>query len=133
INDILDFSKVESGYLELESTEFDLEEMLEKTTEILSVRAHGKKLELLTRVAPDIPEYLLGDPGRLRQVLINLIGNAIKFTEAGEIVVQVARDPHESESGHLLFSVSDTGIGIPQDKLQVIFDKFTQADTSNTR
>jgi two-component system sensor histidine kinase/response regulator len=133
INDILDFSKVESGHLELESTEFNLEELVEKTTEILSIRTHSKKIELLTRLAPEIPMYVIGDPGRLRQVLFNLIGNAIKFTETGEIMVQVTADPQGSHRGHLLFAVSDTGVGIPKEKLNSIFEKFTQADSSTTR
>jgi two-component system sensor histidine kinase/response regulator len=133
INDILDFSKVESGHLELESVEFNLEDLVEKSTEILSLRAHSKKLELLTRLAPETPNYVLGDQGRLRQVLFNLIGNAIKFTNEGEIIVQIVEDPHGSDPGHLLFSVRDTGIGIPQDKLESIFEKFTQADSSTTR
>jgi two-component system sensor histidine kinase/response regulator len=133
INDILDFSKVESGHLDLESTEFHIEDLVEKTTEILSIRAHGKKLELLTTLASNLPPYMIGDPGRLRQVLINLIGNAIKFTEQGEIIVRVACDPQGSQRGHLLFSVSDTGVGIPQEKLTSIFEKFTQADSSTTR
>ncbi|NHN35597.1 response regulator [Paenibacillus agricola] len=133
INDILDFSKIEAGHLELESTEFDLEDLVEKATETLSIRAHGKKLELLTRLTPDIPPYVIGDPGRLRQVLFNLIGNAIKFTEKGEIMVQVTVDPKGSNRGDLLFAVTDTGIGISQDKLDSIFEKFTQADSSTTR
>jgi PAS domain S-box-containing protein len=133
INDILDFSKVEAGHLELESTEFNLEELVEKTTEILSIRAHGKKLELLTRLSAEMPAYVIGDPGRLRQVLFNLIGNAIKFTEKGEIMVQVTADPTGSNRGDLMFAVSDTGIGIPQEKLDSIFERFTQADSSTTR
>jgi two-component system sensor histidine kinase/response regulator len=133
INDILDFSKVESGHLELENVEFNLEDLVEKSTEILSLRAHGKKLEILTRLGPETPNCVLGDQGRLRQVLFNLIGNAIKFTNEGEIIVQIVEDPGGSDPGHLLFSVRDTGIGIAQNKLESIFEKFTQADSSTTR
>ncbi|MFC5452495.1 hybrid sensor histidine kinase/response regulator [Paenibacillus aestuarii] len=131
INDILDLSKVEAGHLELEEVDFNLEELIEKTLEILAIRAHGKKLELLSYVAPDISKSICGDPDRLRQVLFNLIGNAIKFTDAGEIVVRVKKDPEHPEM--TLVSVSDTGIGIHPSKLGAIFDLFTQGDSSVTR
>jgi signal transduction histidine kinase len=113
INDILDFSKVEAGQVELEHIEFDLAEVLEKVTEVVAVRAHAKGLELSARIGPGVPAKLTGDPGRLRQILLNLLGNATKFTEQGELSVLVVRGPEESEPGYLHFTVSDTGIGIP--------------------
>jgi two-component system, sensor histidine kinase and response regulator len=141
INDILDLSKIEAGYIELESIDFDLRELLERTAEELSIRAHNKGLELISHILPDVPSHLVGDPVRLRQILVNLVGNAIKFTEKGEVVVHVARqteapshvDGQKEGKIDLFFSVADTGIGIPEDKLQKIFDKFTQADSSTTR
>jgi len=110
INDILDFSKIEAGKLEFESTDIDLRDFLDKTTKILNERAQTKGLTLKTNVAPDVPEYLLGDPHRLRQILINLIGNAIKFTENGEIVLSVKTQAHDHDTVVLNFSVHDTGI-----------------------
>ncbi|MDD5613384.1 MAG: PAS domain S-box protein, partial [Gallionella sp.] len=134
INDILDFSKIESGKLEVESIEFSLEHMLRDTMKSLAVRAHQKNLELLLHIASDAPDRLTGDPGRLRQVIVNLVGNAIKFTGSGEIEVEVVKLP-SGLPGHarLKFSVRDTGIGIPKDKFQTIFESFSQADTSTTR
>ncbi|MGP7818828.1 response regulator [Niallia sp. 01092] len=128
INDVLDFSKIESGYIKLEQAPFDLEEMVGKTAEIMAIRAHAKQLEMLIHVDSSVPKFVLGDADRIRQVLYNLISNAIKFTEHGEIVVSVKKVENE-----YLFSVTDTGIGIPQEKLAAIFDRFTQADTSITR
>ncbi|MDY0186879.1 MAG: response regulator [Syntrophus sp. (in: bacteria)] len=144
INDILDLSKVEAGHLELENVEFDLGEMIERTVEELAIRAHKKNLELVCHLRPDVPLHLIGDPVRLRQILVNLIGNAIKFTEKGEVVVRVSRQEEAGEPVpeqeqekprriELLFSVTDTGIGIPRDKFEEIFDKFTQVDSSTTR
>ncbi len=133
INDILDLSKVESGHLVLESTDFDLGEVLDKTLEIMAVRAREKKLELALRIAPEVPNALVGDPVRLRQVLINLIGNAIKFTEQGEVTVRVECDPEATAAGALRFAVCDTGIGIPEETLELIFAPYTQVDTSTTR
>jgi two-component system sensor histidine kinase/response regulator len=133
INDILDLAKVESGRLRLEETEFDLEEVTERLCDTLGVRAHEKKIELALHVMPDVPRKLLGDQLRLRQVLINLAGNAIKFTERGEVVVTVENDRDRSVAGMLRFSVRDTGIGIPAEKLDTIFESFTQADSSTTR
>lgn len=133
INDILDLSKIEAGHLDLEQTDFELENLLEKTTEVLAVRAHEKNLELACQVAKDVPLDLIGDPNRLRQVVVNLIGNAIKFTEKGEVVVRVERDPQAEKPGFLRFSVKDTGIGIPGDKLHKIFESFSQVDSSTTR
>ena len=138
INDILDISKVEAGHLDLEDIDFDLIEVVEKTCEVIALRAHEKGLELAYHVMPDVPSQLVGDPVRLRQILMNLIGNAIKFTENGEVFVEVKRQgsgPKGQRAGdmELLFSVADTGIGIPPEKVDVIFDSFAQADTSTTR
>jgi len=133
INDILDLSKVESGHLTLENLDFDLGEVLDKTLEIMAIRAHEKGLELALRIAPDVPKLLVGDPARLRQVLINLIGNAIKFTEKGEVIVRVDCDADERVAGALRFAVLDTGIGIPEDARDLIFAPYSQVDTSTTR
>jgi len=134
INDILDFSKIESGKLHVEVIEFSLEVMLRDTLKALAVRAHQKKLELLLHVAPNVPDRIMGDPGRIRQVIVNLVGNAIKFTDQGEIEVAVERlDGAPEAHARLRFSVRDTGIGIPADKFEAIFDSFSQADTSTTR
>ena len=133
INDILDLSKVESGHLTLESLDFDLGEVLDKTLEIMAIRAHEKGLEIALRIAPGVPEALVGDPARLRQVLINLIGNAIKFTEKGEVIVRVECDPNDETPGALRFAVCDTGIGIPEDARELIFAPYSQVDTSTTR
>ena len=129
INDILDFSKVEAGQIELENIEFDLAEVLEEAIEIAAVRARAKGLEISSRIQPAVPTNLIGDPGRLRQILLNLLGNATKFTEHGELSVLVEKQ----EEGTLHFAVSDTGIGIPADRLSTIFDSFSQADASTTR
>ncbi len=133
INDILDLSKVESGHLVLENLDFDLSEVLDKTVEIMAVRAREKKLELALRIAPDVPQALVGDSARLRQVLINLIGNAIKFTEQGEVIVRVELDPEDATAGALRFAVCDTGIGIPEETCELIFAPYSQVDTSTTR
>ncbi len=133
INDILDLSKVESGHLDLELIEFDLSELIDKTSEILALRANEKGLELACHLAADVPCHLIGDPNRLHQVLVNLIGNAIKFTEQGAVVMKIVNDPDLNEPGAIRFSVTDTGIGIPRDKLDTIFDSFTQANTAIAR
>jgi signal transduction histidine kinase len=133
LNDILDLSKVEAGCMELEQIDFDLREVIDKTTEMMALRADEKGLELGCSVAPDVAVDLIGDPNRLRQVLLNLIGNAIKFTQQGEVVLRVIQDPDVSEPGPLRFIVSDTGIGIPADKLDTVFERFVQADSSTTR
>ena len=133
INSVLDLARMESGRLSLEATAFDLVEVVEKITETLAVRADEKQLELAIRFAPGVPTKLVGDPLRLRQVVINLIGNAIKFTEAGEVAVVIEPDPQSQKPGDLRFAVSDTGIGIGADKLANIFSAFTQADSSTTR
>ena len=133
INDILDLSKVESGHLTLESLDFDLGEVLDKTLEIMAVRAHEKGLELALRIAPEVSTALVGDPARLRQVLIDLIGNAIKFTAKGEVIVRVESDPEKRTAGALRFAVCDTGIGIPEEAREQIFAPYSQVDTSTTR
>jgi two-component system, sensor histidine kinase and response regulator len=148
INDLLDFSKIEAGKLELDAAGFSLRAALGDTVRALAVRTHSKGLELVCHVQPDVPDALIGDAGRLRQVLLNLIGNAIKFTERGEVVVLVERmkdeggrmkeDSESSDfilhpSSFILFSVRDTGIGIPRDKQETIFRAFEQEDTSTTR
>jgi two-component system sensor histidine kinase/response regulator len=133
INDILDLAKVEAGRLTLERVEFDLESLTDKVVETLGLRAHAKGLELAVRLMPDVPRQLGGDPLRLRQILINLIGNAIKFTETGQVLLSVERDSVADGPGALLFTVADTGIGIAKDKFDAVFANFTQADSSTTR
>jgi CheY-like chemotaxis protein len=133
INDILDFSKIEAGRVELESAEFVLRECLESALRTVAVRAHEKGLELLCEVAPEAPEVVTGDAGRLRQVIINLVGNAIKFTDNGEVAVRAQLDAQDGAEGMLHFAISDTGIGIAEDKCETIFAPFTQADSSTTR
>jgi PAS domain S-box-containing protein len=133
LNDILDFSKIEAGKLDLDVTEFSLRESMGETIKILGLRAQQKSLELGWRAAEDVPEYLAGDLGRLRQVLVNLIGNALKFTARGEIFVLVEKLRDLPEEVELHFSVRDTGIGIVKDKQSEIFAPFTQADGSTTR
>jgi two-component system sensor histidine kinase/response regulator len=133
INDILDFSKIEAGKIELEQLDFDLNDCIEGTLKPLSLQAHEKGLELVCEVAAEVPEWVTGDPGRLRQILNNLVGNALKFTKEGEIGVKVQVDVVEAGASTLHFIVSDTGVGIAADKLAVIFDAFGQADTSTTR
>src|SRR5271155_763099 len=133
INDILDLAKVEAGRLVLERVDFDLESLTDKTVETLGVRAHAKGLELAVHLMPDVPRQLAGDPLRMRQILNNLIGNAIKFTETGQVLLTVERDPTGDGPGALLFTVSDTGIGIAAEKLDAVFSDFTQADSSTTR
>ncbi len=131
INDILDFSKIEAGKLALDPAPFDLQAMVAETTKMLALRAHQKGLELATDIASDVPAFVIGDAGRLRQVIVNLIGNAIKFTASGEVVLTVERVAESPN--RLRFNVCDTGIGIAHDKLESIFDAFEQADTSTTR
>jgi two-component system, sensor histidine kinase and response regulator len=133
INDILDFSKIEAGKLELEAIPFDLRTSVGETMKALSFRAHQKGLELIHEVRPEAPDRVVGDPGRLRQILTNLIGNSIKFTERGEILVTVEEESNEGDSTVLVISVKDTGIGIPADKQESVFESFSQADNSTTR
>jgi signal transduction histidine kinase/CheY-like chemotaxis protein len=133
INDILDFSKVEAGKMEFEQTAFDLYDLLGEMTRSLSYRAHQKNLELLHDIRSDVPLQLMGDPGRLRQVLVNLIGNAIKFTDHGEVMVTVTREADRPDGVMLHFVVNDTGPGIPPEKRRLIFEPFAQADDSTQR
>ena len=133
INDILDLSKVEASQLELERIGFSLKDKLAKVMEMVAARAHEKGLTLVCKIAPNVPTDLVGDPTRLRQVLLNLLGNAIKFTQSGEVSLRVALDPESSILTALRFTVSDTGIGIPGEKLDQVFERFTQADSSTTR
>ncbi|MFQ6028814.1 MAG: response regulator, partial [Dehalococcoidia bacterium] len=133
INDILDLSKVESGQLNLEKVDFELDDLVENTAEFFAIRAHEKGFELNCHVKPDLPSTLIGDPVRLRQVITNLLSNAVKFTEKGEVVLKVENDPESQNPGHLLFQVSDSGVGIPSNKVDSIFESFTQADSSTTR
>jgi two-component system, sensor histidine kinase and response regulator len=133
VNDILDFSKVEAGKLDIEEVDFSLRDTLANTLKPLSLRAHQKGLELAINVSPDVPDALIGDPVRLRQILVNLIGNAIKFTEKGEIVVQAQIVQRNEDGVCLRLSVTDTGIGIAPEKQDQIFRAFTQADGSVTR
>ncbi len=133
INDILDFSKIEAGKFELQEVDFNLPDLISETLKILALRAHQKGLELACHLDSNLPRYVVGDPGRLRQVLINLVGNAIKFTHEGEIVVDAGTCSGDAPSPELHFSISDTGIGIPAEKEGVIFEAFAQADSSTTR
>jgi CheY-like chemotaxis protein len=133
LNDILDFSKIEAGKLDLEAIDFGLRDSLENATRVLSVQAHQKGLELACHVFPDVPDRLRGDPTRLRQVIVNLIGNAVKFTSKGEVAVRVECAEEDDESAILTFGVRDTGIGIPLEQQARIFEAFTQADGSMTR
>jgi len=133
INDILDLSKVEASQLELERTGFSLHDHLEKISEMLGPRSEQKGLTLSITVADHVPTELIGDPTRLRQVLLNLLGNAIKFTTSGEVALYVSMPPGSESSPELQFTITDTGIGIPVEKLDGIFERFTQADTSTTR
>ncbi|MBF0342561.1 MAG: response regulator, partial [Magnetococcales bacterium] len=133
INDILDLSKVEAGQFNLEQIPFDLPDLVDGVVQILAPRARKKAVILERVLAPDIPEHLLGDPKRLRQILVNLVGNAVKFTPQGHILVSVTTEGDQSSSIRLRFTVADTGIGIPAEKLGVIFEPFTQADSSVTR
>lgn len=133
INDTLDFSKIEAGRIELESIDFNLEDLTEGVCKFMALKAHKKGLELTCEVSEDIPCAVSGDPNRLRQVLINLIGNAIKFVEKGEIAIVVKPQKLQDGEAELLFSVKDTGIGIAENKINSIFESFTQADSSTTR
>ncbi len=133
INDILDISKIEAGHLELEKIEYNLYETIEDIVELFAEPAHKKNLEILCRIAPDVPEGVLGDPTRMRQILSNLIGNAIKFTTQGEIVVDVAKVAIENNPNAICFKVHDTGIGISEHVLPQLFKVFSQADGSSTR
>ena len=133
INDILDFSKIEAGKMELEAIDFNLRVTLENAADTLALKAHEKGLELACHIRPDVPTALIGDPGRLRQIIVNIAGNSLKFTEEGEIVIRVEVESESDDSVNLHFMISDTGIGIPQDRLDSIFKSFEQVDGSTTR
>ena len=133
INDILDFSKVEAGKLDLEKIEFDLRSVIEETMDVIALKAQDKGLELVCMIAPQVYGFLYGDPVRLRQIIINLIGNAIKFTAAGDVVLTVEVQQEQEKSVTLRFVVSDTGIGISSGRVKAIFEAFTQAAVSDTR
>ncbi len=134
LNDILDYSKIEAGKLELENVDFDLAALVADCASLLEPRARAKGVALRCNVAPDVPRRLRGDPGRLRQILLNLAGNAVKFTHQGEVAISAGCMLDAcTDAAHLLFSVRDTGIGIPEDKQAALFEKFTQADASTTR
>ncbi len=133
INDILDFSKIEAGKLDLTTVVFDLYECVENSLQTFALKAHQKGLELVCRILPSVPEFIVGDPERLRQVLLNLVGNAIKFTHQGEVMVRVSLNHLDDSCAHLRFEVVDSGIGIAPNKQTRIFDAFEQADSSTTR
>jgi two-component system, sensor histidine kinase and response regulator len=133
INDILDFSKIEAGKIELEEVVFSLTDCVEGALKTMALRANQKGLELLCDIAADVPQIVRGDPGRLRQVLLNLVSNALKFTEAGEVGVQVVVDTIEENASMLHFVIFDSGVGIAPEKFDMIFDSFNQADASTTR
>jgi len=133
INDILDLSKIEAGKLDVDQMEFSLRDCLGEALKTLALRAHEKNLELALRVQPEVADGLLGDPARLRQILLNLVGNAIKFTDQGEVLVRVSPESSELEGVELHFAVADTGIGIPAEKTQFIFEAFAQADSTTSR
>jgi two-component system, sensor histidine kinase and response regulator len=133
INDILDYSKIEAGKLEIDAVDFNLGDSLGDTMKTLSFRAHQKGLELAFEIGPEVPDAVVGDPGRLRQIIVNLVGNAIKFTEQGEVVLHVETESRTAEEIRLHVVVADTGIGIPTEKQTAIFEAFNQADGSMTR
>ncbi len=133
LNDILDFSKIEAGKLDLENREFSLRDCIGHTVQSLGAQAGEKGLELLCRIDPNVPDVMIGDAVRLGQIVVNLVGNAIKFTEKGEIEVNVSKDPNSDGPGCLHFSVRDSGIGIPIEQQKKIFDSFSQVDASTTR
>ena len=133
INDILDFSKIEAGKIDLQNVEFDLRALLDDFAHMIGLRAEQKGLEFICAATPEVPSLVKGDPGRLRQVLVNLAGNAVKFTSEGEVVVNVEVQSESEDSVVLRFSVRDTGIGIAKDKRAAIFESFTQEDASVSR
>jgi two-component system sensor histidine kinase/response regulator len=133
INDILDYSKIEANRLELDPVPFYLREVAENAVRTVALPAQQKGLELLCDIQPDVPEWFIGDPVRLRQVIVNLLGNAVKFTRSGEVALEIHSEPRQGDRATLRFVVRDTGIGVPPDKQRVIFEAFSQADGSTTR
>ena len=133
INSILDLARIESGRLRLEHSQFDLTDLIDRTVSTFAVQAHRKRLELVARIAPEVPDYLVGDPLQLRQIIVHLVSNAIKFTEKGGVVVEVETTPRSSALADVTFKVSDTGIGIAREQLDSIYTNFTQGDSSFTR
>ncbi|MCK6390349.1 MAG: ATP-binding protein, partial [Azonexus sp.] len=133
VNDILDFSKIEAGKMEVEALSFNVHDTVLEAVRVLAIGAHKKGLELVADIRPEVPQRLVGDPTRLRQVIINLVGNAIKFTEAGEVVLLLDIEGSEGHSVNLHCAIRDTGIGVPAEKQQAIFEAFAQADVSTTR
>ncbi|MCP3875325.1 MAG: response regulator, partial [Desulfobacteraceae bacterium] len=133
INDILDYSKIEAGKIELETIDFDLRVTIEKLNDLVAVQAQSKGLEYVTMIHHDVPLQLKGDPGRLRQILINLVGNAVKFTQKGEVSIDIAVKEDDTSKVMILFTVKDTGVGIPQESIGKLFESFSQADSSTTR
>ncbi len=133
VNDILDFSKIEAGKLELEIIPFDMQQLIEEVADLISVKAQEKGVEILLRFAPDTPRFVMGDPGRIRQIFLNLTSNALKFTDVGHILLSI--ESRGEADGHVRYyaTVEDTGIGIPEDKIDYVFNKFSQADSSTTR
>ena len=133
INDVLDYSKIEAGKLDLEIIDFDLRVALDEVTDLVALKAHEKGLEFINMIHHEVPSLLCGDPGRLRQILVNLVGNAIKFTERGEVALRASLNDEDKTHAIIRFSVSDTGIGIPQDRMDRLFQSFSQVDSSTTR
>jgi len=133
VNDVLDFSKIEAGKLEISSVSFHLREWLDETLQAIDLQAHQKGLALTAHVSPDTPDHLEGDPGRLRQILVNLLANAIKFTPEGEVSVNVEAEGRSGSEVRLRFAVRDTGVGIAPERQALIFNAFEQADGTTTR
>ena len=133
INDILDYSKIEAGKLDLENIDFDLRVTLDEACDLIAVKAHEKDLEFINMIHHEVPSLLNGDPGRLRQILINLVGNSIKFTQKGEVAVHTSLDDENPTHATIRFSITDTGIGIPKDRMNRLFQSFSQVDSSTTR
>ncbi|MFT5697725.1 MAG: two-component system sensor histidine kinase/response regulator [Desulforhopalus sp.] len=133
INDVLDFSKIEANKLDLESLDFDLHQLLDRVSDIMSIKAQDKNIDFICTIAPDVPTQLTGDPDRLQQILLNLVTNGLKFTNEGEVVVRVTRVREDAQQISLQFLIQDTGIGIPEDKKSILFRSFEQLDSSTTR
>ncbi len=133
VNDILDFSKIEAGKLELEIIPFDMQQLMEEVADLISIKAQEKSIEVLLRFAPDAPCFVIGDPGRIRQIFLNLASNALKFTDVGHVLLSIESRGNENNRVSYYATVEDTGIGIPEDKIDYIFNKFSQADSSTTR